>query len=67
MPELLAALAWSIPALFISIVPYFYFIFLTLLLIHRAVRDDKRCAEKYGKFWKVYCEKVPYKILPLVF
>ena len=65
--ELLAALCWSVPALFQSIVPYCYFFFLLILLSHRAVRDDKRCAEKYGRFWDQYCERVPYKILPVIF
>ena len=67
IPELLAALCWTLPALFLSPTPYFYFIFLLLLLTHRAIRDDKRCAEKYGKFWDLYCSKVPCKILPFIF
>lgn len=67
IPELLAALFWSLPALSTSIVPYFYFIFLCILLTNRAIRDDRRCAEKYGKYWKMYCEKVPYKILPFIY
>ena len=67
VPELLAALFWTLPALFTSAVPYFYFFFLLILLTHRASRDDKRCAEKYGKYWKHYCQRVPYKILPFVF
>lgn len=67
IPELMAALAWSIPALFYSIVPYVYFIFLLILLTHRATRDDERCREKYGTHWDEYCKKVPYKIVPFVF
>lgn len=67
IPELMAAFAWSIPALFDSALPYFYFVFLIILLFHRAVRDDVRCSEKYGTHWNEYCKKVPNKIVPFVF
>ncbi len=67
VPELTAAFCWTIPALFHSTLPYFYFVFLVLLLTQRSVRDDKRCLEKYGKYWEEYCRRVPYKILPYVF
>ena len=67
VPEFLGAFFWSVPALFNSFLPYFYVIFLFLLMIERAVRDDKRCAGKYGEDWNTYCKKVPYKIVPFVF
>ena len=67
VPELLAALMWSIPALFFSFMPYFYFVFLTILLLDRAVRHDKLCAEKYGSAWDKYCKKVPYRIIPYIY
>lgn len=66
IPELAAAFCWTVPALFTSAVPYFYFVFLTFLLFDRAFRDDKRCAKKYGKYWTMYCNQVPYKIVPFV-
>lgn len=67
VPEFLGAFFWSLPALFDSFLPYFYVIFLFLLMIERALRDDKRCAGKYGEDWDTYCKKVPYKIVPFVF
>ena len=67
IPEIAAAFFWTVPALFESTLPYFYFVFLVILLTHRAVRDDVRCKEKYGKFWNKYCEKVPSKIIPFLF
>lgn len=67
VPELLGALCWSLPALFTHFAPYFYFFFLTILLLDRAFRHDRRCQDKYGEAWKQYCEKVPYKIIPGVF
>lgn len=67
VPELTLALAWSLPAGFSHFLPYFYFVFLTILLTDRAGRDDQRCRTKYGQFWDEYCEKVPSKILPGIY
>lgn len=66
VPEILGAFFWTMPAFFDHILPYFYVIFLTILLVDRAYRDDERCARKYGKFWHTYCKEVPYKIIPYV-
>ncbi len=67
VPELVLALAWSLPAGFDRFLPYFYFMFLTILLVDRAGRDDKRCRAKYGRYWDEYCARVPYRILPWVY
>lgn len=74
-------------------IQYFYVIYLTILLLDRAIRDDERCRKKYisyilfelactvfkclpdrflsiwryGKYWDLYCKKVPYKVIPFVF
>ncbi|MBL7525102.1 7-dehydrocholesterol reductase [Legionella bononiensis] len=66
VPEIAAAFFWSVPALFTNLSPYFYVCFLTILLIDRAFRDDKRCSKKYGADWVKYCDLVPYKIVPLI-
>ncbi|RYR11399.1 hypothetical protein Ahy_B04g068933 isoform C [Arachis hypogaea] len=57
VPEILSAFFWTVPALFHHFLPYFYVIFLTILLFDRAKRDDDRCRSKYGKYWKLYCDK----------
>lgn len=67
IPELVAAFCWTAPALFEDLLPYFYLIFLTLLLFDRALRHERRCAAKYGKSWEAYCEKVPYKLIPFIY
>lgn len=67
IPEILGAFFWSVPALFSNFAPYFYVIFLALLLFDRARRDDLRCAKKYGKGWETYCNRVPYKIVPFIY
>jgi 7-dehydrocholesterol reductase len=64
VPEIMGAFFWSVPALFTHFLPFFYVAFLTVLLIERAFRDDRRCAKKYGADWNNYCDQVPYKIIP---
>jgi 7-dehydrocholesterol reductase len=67
VPELIGTLCWTLPALFTNFLPFFYVCFLTVLLFDRALRDDKRCAEKYGADWLKHCQKVPYRILPFLY
>ena len=65
--EILLAFFWSLPALFGCLMPYTYVIYLTVLLVHRSFRDERKCEEKYGRFWLQYREKVPFRILPYIF
>jgi 7-dehydrocholesterol reductase len=67
VPEILGACFWTLPALFGSVLPWFYCIFLTILLTDRAMRDDNRCAAKYGDDWKRYREVVRWRIIPGLF
>ncbi len=64
VPEIAGAFFWTVPALFDNALPYFYVVFLTILLTDRAFRDEKRCAAKYGDYWRQYCERVRYRIVP---
>jgi len=65
VPEIMASFFWSVSALDTGFVgPYFYVIYLSILLVDRAFRDDDRCRKKYGKYWDDYCKKVPYKVVP---
>lgn len=67
LPEILLALSWTLPSGFSHILPYFYVMFLTILLVDRARRDELRCSGKYGETWKEYCRRVPYRIIPYVY
>jgi 7-dehydrocholesterol reductase len=67
VPELAMALAWALPAGRTAFLPYFYFAFLTILLVDRANRDDRRCQAKYGLAWDEYRRLVRWKILPGVY
>ncbi len=64
LPEIILALACSLPAGFTHFVPYFYVVYLAILLVDRAGRDDRRCHKKYGVAWEEYCRRVPWKIIP---
>lgn len=67
IPEIGVALCWTLPCQFEHLLPYFYISFLTVLLIDRTNRDDRRCSKKYKAYWRQYSEKVPYKIIPYVY
>eukprot|EP00884_Botryococcus_braunii_P019397 jgi/Botrbrau1/6140/Bobra.331_2s0033.1 len=67
VPEILGALFWTLPVSTTNLLPYFYVIFLTLLLTDRAFRDDARCSAKYGAYWNQYRSIVPYRMVPGLF
>jgi 7-dehydrocholesterol reductase len=67
VPEILLSLAWTLPAGFGAALPYFYVLYLTILLVDRSGRDDLRCRQKYGPYWDQYCQRVPSKIIPGVY
>lgn len=47
--------------------PFAYAIFLTILLLHRAQRDEARCLSKYKKGYAAYAAAVPYYMIPWVY
>jgi delta14-sterol reductase len=65
--DLMLALSFSLPCGISSPVPYFYPIYLLILLIWRERRDEVRCAEKYKEIWAEYLRLVPWRILPYVY
>jgi len=65
--DLLMALAWCLPTGFSHPVPWFYFAFMIVLLVHRERRDNAACLAKYGADWDTYCRKVRWRILPGVY
>lgn len=65
--EIMLAFCWSVPAGFMAFIPYVYVCFLTILLTDRAYRDELRCFEKYGQFYKEYCRQVPWKMVPKIY
>ncbi len=67
VPELALAFAWTVPSGFTHVLPWFYWVFLLILLTDRARRDEKKCAAKYGDAWVEYCRRVRWRILPWVY
>ncbi|ONK55133.1 uncharacterized protein A4U43_UnF7250 [Asparagus officinalis] len=65
--DLLLALSFSLPCGTSSVIPYFYPIYLLILLIWRERRDEARCSQKYKEIWAEYCQLVPWRILPFVY
>jgi 7-dehydrocholesterol reductase len=65
--DLILSLAYSLACGFQHILPYFYFIFLFILLIHRCIRDEERLSKKYGEGWIKYRKAVPYRLIPKLF
>jgi len=65
--EILIVLIWSLPALFNHFYPYFPLVCLTILLVSKAIRNEKRNLAKYGPAWQAHCKKVPYKIIPYIY
>ncbi|CAG2063701.1 unnamed protein product, partial [Timema podura] len=65
--DILIHWAWGLTCGWPIVLPYFLAIATTMLLVHRAVRDDIRCKQRYGTAWDRYCSRVKYRILPHVF
>lgn len=64
--DLVLSLAYSLACGTKYFYPYFYFFFLSGLLIHRCLRDEERCQLKYGAAWRDYCRQVPSRLLPQI-
>lgn len=47
-----------------KLVVWTYAIWMTVLLVHRCMRDEKRCSVKYGPAWTEYCRRVPWRFVP---
>lgn len=67
MGDLMMALAWCLTCGFGNLLPYFYFVYFTWLLVHREWRDDKMCSAKYGEDWQIYRKKVRWRIVPGIY
>lgn len=65
--DLLLSLAFCLTCGTSHLLPYFYFVFMLILLLHRVKRDDERCRAKYGAVWQQYCDIVPYKLIPGIY
>ena len=67
LADFMNALSYGLACGFGHVLPYFYFVFIFFLLLHRSYRDDIKCRQKYGAAWQKYCRLVPYKIVPYLY
>ncbi|HEX4338411.1 MAG TPA: DUF1295 domain-containing protein [Polyangiaceae bacterium] len=65
--EIVVYLCFALTTGFAEPWPYVLPLALTILLVQRAARDDKKCAAKYGDAWKAYCERTRFRIVPFVY
>ncbi|KAL9953546.1 hypothetical protein ACROYT_G040979 [Oculina patagonica] len=65
--DIIMAFAWTIPCGISNPIPFFYPVYLTILLVHRELRDEANNRRKYGAIWDEYCRRVPYRIFPKIF
>jgi 7-dehydrocholesterol reductase len=65
--DLILSLCFSLGCGFANLLPYFYFIYMLILLTFRCFRDEDRCQQKYGDFWSKYCSIVKYRFLPGIY
>lgn len=47
--------------------PFLLPLWLTVLLCHRALRDERRCRAKYGELWQEYCARARFRMFPLIY
>jgi len=64
--DMFFALSWGSLTGFNSPFPWFYPTFFCGMILHRAYRDNERCAKKYGESWDEYTKAVPYLFIPYV-
>lgn len=62
--DIILSFAYCLPCGFSHLLPYFYSIYMCILLGTRCIRDEDRCQKKYGTKWIQYCQKVPYRYIP---
>lgn len=65
--DLMLSSAFCLACGFDHILPYFYIIYMAILLLHRIHRCNQRCQGKYGPDWDKYCQRVPYKLIPYIY
>lgn len=64
--DILQSLSWGVlgGGLTSHSLALFYPGYISILLVHRSMRDEERCLRKYGKAYREYVSRVPHRLLP---
>jgi delta14-sterol reductase len=65
--ELCLYIAWSTLAGWSSPLAFVLPLWLAILLVHRAARDDRRCRARYGAMWDEYCRAARFRMIPFLY
>eukprot|EP01125_Pyxidicula_operculata_P006188 TRINITY_DN2154_c0_g1_i1.p1 TRINITY_DN2154_c0_g1~~TRINITY_DN2154_c0_g1_i1.p1 ORF type:complete len:437 (-),score=84.22 TRINITY_DN2154_c0_g1_i1:52-1362(-) len=65
--EILSCVCWCSGVGLKHLIGWSYVIFLTILLLDRAYRDEIRCSKKYKEYWQQYIKEVPYRVIPYIY
>ena len=65
--DLIMAVSWCLPCGVGHIIPYFYPVYFAVLLIHRQLRDEQQCRQKYKKDWEKFCKIVRWRLIPYIY
>lgn len=58
---------FSVSPGFDHFLPWMYFIYLSMALLHRTKRDDEKCHKKYNDLWEKYKKMVPHCMIPFIY
>jgi delta24(24(1))-sterol reductase len=65
--DIVMAFTWALSCGFGGALPYLYPVFFLAMIVHRAGRDERRCAAKYGEDWDRYLRTVRWRFIPFVY
>jgi Delta14-sterol reductase len=65
--EICIYLAFALTTGLQSWVPYLLPAWLSVLLAHRAWRDERHCHQKYGALWEQYVRRARFRMVPFVY
>ena len=67
--DIIQSFTWGILGGGVTTMPLalFYPVYITILLVHRVFRDERRCMNKYGEYYTQYKMTVRWRLIPGVF
>jgi protein-S-isoprenylcysteine O-methyltransferase Ste14 len=63
--DVVMALCWALACGFSAFSPYWYVIWIIIVIAQRSSRDIRHCRAKYGDEWNEYEKLCPYLFIPV--